>query len=99
MADRVEIGPDDLGRGAGLLDLGNELDRPGPGQGRAEVTDGRGLGRLGLQLLQRHPPPRRGDLPALRGHDLVEDICCQDLPRNLEENESDKFCYSSFIIQ
>src|SRR5208283_2259973 len=73
--DRIEISPDQTGGGAGLLDLGNELDWPGPGQGCAKVADRRGLSRLGFQLLQRHPPPRRDDLPALRGNDLVEYGC------------------------
>src|SRR5271157_2342522 len=73
--DRIEISPDQMGGGAGLLDLGNELDWPGPGQGCAKVADRRGLSRLGFQFLQRHPPPRRDDLPALRGNDLVEYGC------------------------
>ena len=49
---RVEIGPDDLGRGTGLLHLGNQLDRAGTLQRRAEVTDR--WGRCGLRL--RAPP-------------------------------------------
>src|SRR5271166_1401764 len=73
--DWIEISPDQTGGGAGLLDLGNELDWPGPGQGCAKVADWRGLSRLGFQFLQRHPPPRRDDLPALRGNDLVEYGC------------------------
>src|SRR5437764_306044 len=62
--DRVEVGTDDLGRGAGLLDLGDELDRPRPGQGGAEVADRRGLARLRFQFLHRQADSRCGDLAA-----------------------------------
>ncbi len=71
--DRVEVGADHLGRRAGLLDLGDELDRPRPGQRGAEVADRRGLGRLGFQLLDRQPEPGGGDFLVLGGDDLVED--------------------------
>ena len=72
---RVEIGPDDLRRGAGLLDLGDELDRAGPDKRRAEIADRRGRRRLVLELLQRHPPPRRGHLATLGRNDLIQDGC------------------------
>ena len=71
--DRVEVGADDLGRGAGLLDLGDQLDRSRAGKGGAEVADRGGRGGLVLHLLERHPVPGRGHLPPLRGDDLVED--------------------------
>ena len=47
------------GRGAGLLDLGDELNRPRAGQGGAEVSDRGGLGGLVLQLLERHAATAR----------------------------------------
>src|SRR5579885_1338522 len=70
---RIEIGTDDPRRGAGLLDLGDELDRAGALQHRAEITGRRGRRRLVLELLQRHPPPRRGDLETLGRHNLIQD--------------------------
>src|SRR5271157_2292354 len=77
--DGVEISPDQASGGAGLLDLGNELDWPGPGQGCAKVADRWGLSRLGFQLLQGHPPARCGNLLALCGDDLVEYGCLHGL--------------------
>ena len=71
--DRVEVGPDDLGRGAGLLDLGQEPDRAWSGEGGPEVADRWRLGRLGLQLLKGESDPGRGDLATLGRDDLVED--------------------------
>ena len=56
--DRVEVGPDDLGRGTGLLDLGDEPDRAGAGQRRAEVADRRSTTTRCFELLERQPPPR-----------------------------------------
>ena len=61
-----------LAEGLAFLTSAMSWIGPGPGQGRAKVADRGGLGRLGLQLLQRHSPPRRGDLAALRSDDLVE---------------------------
>ena len=51
--NRFKISPDDLGRRAGFLDLGNETDRAGASQGRSKVSRGRHAAAMFLELLKR----------------------------------------------
>ena len=62
-----------LAEGLAFLTSAMSWIGPGPDRGGAEVADRRGLVRLGLQLLDRQPDPRRGDLATLGFDDFVED--------------------------
>ena len=76
-ADGLEIGPDDAGRGARLLDLGDEPDGPGAGQCGPEVAGGRRLAGLVLDFIEGDAPACLGHLCALGGDDRVEDRSVQ----------------------
>ena len=71
----VEVFADHAGRGAGLLDLGDDTECVfRPGQRGEEVARRRGVERTAFHLVQRDTRDRRGDLAAFVLYDLLKDV-------------------------
>ncbi len=90
--DRIEIRANDPGRGAGLLDFGDEANTARADQGASKIASARRCGRLGTKLVEGFYLPRASDLLALGAHDFVEDghavNLIRQLPRSRDETAS-----------